>query len=114
MGEHATLGTLQLRQLAELATGRDFSGAFNEDVLDGAPEIKMLSLDDINDALGTQHTACCVRAWGVVPIAWTEESTLVPGDGLPSVDEQRQAHIAAQAAFLEAHPEQEPVDEEQA
>lgn len=86
------LGTLQLRQLAELATGRDFSSAWNEDVMEGAPEIQMLSLDDINAALGTDHAACAVYAWGYMPVAWDATGVLLPGHGLPTKEEQYAAY----------------------
>lgn len=88
MSNTKLLGTLQLRQIAELVTGRDFNGAFNEDILEGAPEIKLLSLDDINKALGTNHKACRISAWGITPIEWNENGVLVPGNGLPSIEEQ--------------------------
>ena len=100
-GEIHVMGTFELRRLAELATGRDFSGAFNEDVLEGAPEVLLLSLEDINDALGTDYAAGVISAWGYVPAKWTPEGLLTPGNGLPSVEDQL-AERARQEAEHEA------------
>jgi hypothetical protein len=107
------LGTVQLRRLAEAVTGRDFSTAWNEDILEGAPEIMLLSLGDINEALGTDKTACSILAFGHIPIAWEGDAVLTPGDGLPTVEEQwEQARLAVEAA--EAEVEQEASGETEA
>ena len=99
------LGTIQLRRLAEVATGRDFSGAFNEDVLVGAPEILLLSLDDINEALGKEYHGCWVSAYGITAVMWTAEGVLLPGNGLPTAEEQREV-ARLEAAARQSEPQE--------